>query len=167
MSIKEKLKEYINKKLSENNIGTLNDTAFDILIGRLADKSYKEISKELNLSTRTIHSISARTIHKINTVFDSHDARLLDLIENFNQSNLDSGVIIKIQSDTSESIEQNNAVEIILEIPEDATPKEIQEIIKQAATRADMTHRSYGGNGLTIDTVEILAEDKVLEPSGK
>lgn len=62
---------------------------------------------------------------------------------------------------------QSLVVEIILEIPEDATPEKIQEIIKQAATRTDMTHRSYGGNGLTIDTVEILAEDKVLEPSGK
>ena len=60
-----------------------------------------------------------------------------------------------------------NALEMTIDIPDDASPERIQEIIKEAALRADMTHRSYDGNGLTIDTVEILVEDKVLEPSGK
>ena len=63
--------------------------------------------------------------------------------------------------------ERLNVLEIIIETPEDASPERIKEIIKEAALRADMTHRSFGGNGLTIKAVEVIAESKVLQSSGE
>ena len=63
--------------------------------------------------------------------------------------------------------EPPNALAIEIEIPDDTPPEKVKELIKQAALRADMTHRSLGGKGLTVNTVEVTKEAKSLEPSGK
>lgn len=99
--------------------------------------------------------------HEINTVFiwggEENDCIFAEAQQDILL--FDSGICTK---------EDNpDALEIEIEIPEDATPERIQEIVKEAASRADMTHRSNGGNGLTIKSVEVMAETRILQPSGE
>jgi uncharacterized protein len=70
-----------------------------------------------------------------------------------------------IDMTTSDSASQ--ALEITIEVPEDASPEKIRDLVRQAALRADAVHRSYGGNGLQIDLVDIFHKTRVLEGSNK
>lgn len=57
--------------------------------------------------------------------------------------------------------------ELTIEVSEDTPPERIRDIVKQAALKADTAHRTHGGKGLKIDTVDIFAEKLVPERSGR
>ena len=53
------------------------------------------------------------------------------------------------------------ALELSIEVPEDASPDEIRNIVIEAVLHADSMHRSRGGSGLKIDLLEFFAESLV------
>lgn len=55
------------------------------------------------------------------------------------------------------------ALEISIEIPNDLPPDKLKEFIRQAVSSADAVHRSRGGHGLQIDTVECFEDSRVPE----
>ena len=60
-------------------------------------------------------------------------------------------------SSTEHSPSPTPALEITLEFPADTPPEKVQDLVNQAALRADMTHRSLGGHGLKVVKVETSA----------
>lgn len=72
------------------------------------------------------------------------------------------------QSLTDEETSENpDALEISIEVPEDIEPEELEELVRQMAIKADAVHRSHGGNGLKIDTIDSYQNSRVPEGVGK
>ena len=65
------------------------------------------------------------------------------------------------QNSTPETSTAGNALEIIIEVPENTSPEELREIVKQAALHADSVHRANGGDGLKVDRLNIFEESHV------
>ncbi|MEM6836295.1 MAG: hypothetical protein AAF609_05520 [Cyanobacteria bacterium P01_C01_bin.120] len=57
------------------------------------------------------------------------------------------------------------SLELEIDIPDDLPPEKVRELVQQAALAADAVHRSNGGSGLTIDTVEVFEDSRVPEGS--
>lgn len=172
------VKEKTNNRLKAEDI--------ELLAFLFAGHSLSEIAEYLNLSKNQLNLRRARLIKIIYEAFGFRLGRQLptarDLyytmcakfcddresaLSDKNDSNLSEDLIFKQRLGRIYRQQKFQALELEIEIPDDTPPEKVKELIKQAALRADMTHRSLGGNGLTVNTVEVTEKAKSLNPSGR
>jgi len=63
----------------------------------------------------------------------------------------------------SEGFENKDELNFSVEVPDGASDTEVVEFVKRLAAQADALHRSYGGNGLKVESLEVFGEAPVPE----